>query len=805
MVRSAMVSGIGLTIPARGLYNGFMNAILIAGAALVGLPIVLHLIMKQEPKRLTFPAFRFLTQQLRTNQRKLRLRHFLLLLMRMLLIALFCLTLYQPTVLSERLNLSGEQPVAAVIVLDTSPSMGYVVNEKSRLDEARKRALELLDELPSKSMVAIVDTAELNGHWADVTEARKQLEKFDKPRAGNQPVTAGIAEAYRLLSIVDQETESSEPWPRLVAVITDRAAACWDSARTEDLKKLLERVPLPKPAHALFDVGVDHPTNVAILGAEMQPQVISANQVGMVTVTVAATGPADGPPVEVVVRAKIDDSASVDRKGVSLPNGQTRALIFEFKDLKPGLHQVEFGLETPDKLMFDNSRYLTFKVGEARRILTITDDVHGAAFWQLAHQSKKEFGSLVVTPDRLVVADGGQIKVEFAPDPKKPDETISENIREFEAVCLLSVADPSKKGAVGNESLWDKLRPYVEAGGKLVIIPGANLSPEGYAAGGRLMPGTFKSVLDTSGMQPPPPKQTAPAWDHPRDGQYGVTWYLDDSVLQHPMLRPFQGWRMKGNVDAVKNPARAKKYWDVAKAEGATVVVYYNDSEKPNERHPAVLEANVPDPKDPKKIKSKVVLLTTRLDIQPPHDEWNDYWEVDSSWTVVLPWLLIRYLAGDTADANFNYLAGQAVTIPLPKEGVPKGTKVAIEKPQEIVGNDALIEVGDKQTELRVGPPRTNLAGNFLFTVVSKNWREAFSLNVPAEESTLDKVPVEAIEELTGKNTVVPVDRNRSLREIMEIVIGSPVDLFPWLLILVLVLLSLEGLVANRFYRRVKP
>ncbi len=781
-----------------------MNAILIAGAALVGLPILLHLIMKQEPKRLTFPAFRFLTQKLRTNQRKIRLKHFLLLLMRMLLIALFCLTLYQPTVLSERLNLSGEQPVAVVIVLDTSPSMGYVVNEKTRLDEGRKRALELLDELPTKSMVAIVDTAELNGHWSDIPEGRKQLEKIEKPRAGNQPVTSGITEAYRLLSIVDQETESSEPWPRLVVVITDRAAACWDSARTEDLKKLQERIPLPKPAHAIFDVGVDHPTNVAILSAEMQPQIIAANQVGTVTVTVAATGPADGPPVEVVVRAKIDDSNSVDRKGVNLPNGQTRALSFEFKDLKPGVHQVEFSLETSDKLVFDNFRYLTFKVGEARRILTITDDPQGAVFWQLAHQYKGEFGCLVVTPDKLVVADGGQIKVESNPDPKKPDETIVQNIREFEAVCLLSVADPSKRDQSG-EMLWDKLRPYLEGGGKLVVIPGSNLSTEGYAAGGNLLPGTFKSVIDTSKMQPPPPKQTAPGWDYPREGQNGVTWSLDDSVVQHPMLRPFQGWKQKGNVDVVKNPPRARKYWEVTKTEGASVLVYYNDSEKPGDRHPAVLERNVPDPKDPKKMKGKVVFLTTRLDVQPPNDEWNDYWELDSSsWSVVFPWLVIRYLAGDSADANFNHFAGQSVTIPLPKDGVPKGTRIAIEKPPEIVGNDALIEVGDKQTELRIGPPRTNLAGNFLFTVVSKNWREGFSLNNPAEESTLTKVPVEAIEELTGKNSIVPIDRNRSLRLIMSIVLGSPVDLFPWLLILVLILLALEGLVANRFYRRVK-
>src|SRR5690348_5246978 len=99
-----------------------MHPILIAGAALVGLPVLLHLIMKQEPKRLLFPAFRFLKQRLKTNQRKLRLRHLLLLALRVLLIALFCAVLYQP-----RLHTDRGDSVAVVVILDTSPSMAYAV------------------------------------------------------------------------------------------------------------------------------------------------------------------------------------------------------------------------------------------------------------------------------------------------------------------------------------------------------------------------------------------------------------------------------------------------------------------------------------------------------------------------------------------------------------------------------------------------------------------------------------------------------------------------------------------------------
>src|SRR5262245_6621866 len=144
----------------------FIHPLLLGGLVLVGLPILLHLIMRQQPKRLPFPAFRFLRQRARTNQRKIRLRHLLLLLLRMLLIALFCLLLTRPRVRSDRfLPLGGGQPVAAVIVVDTSLSMQYSVGGRTRLEEAKARAAELIDDLPEGSRVAVLDTSEPGEDW----------------------------------------------------------------------------------------------------------------------------------------------------------------------------------------------------------------------------------------------------------------------------------------------------------------------------------------------------------------------------------------------------------------------------------------------------------------------------------------------------------------------------------------------------------------------------------------------------------------------------------------------------------------
>jgi len=783
-----------------------MHSILIAGAALVGLPILLHLIMKQEPKRLTFPAFRFLTQKLKTNQRKLRLRHFILLAMRMLLIALFCLALYQPTLLSERLNLSGEMPVAAVIIIDTSPSMGYTANEKTRFEEAKRRALELLETLPDKSPVAVVETDDLaSGRWMDRSEARKAIEQLEKPRGGSQAVTPSISRAYQLLGKIETDIEEADRLPKLVAVFTDRSASSWNADRVEEIKKFQQTLPDPKPAHIVFDVGADHPTNVAILAAEMKPQVLAANEKAVVTVTVAATGPAGEPAVDTTVKATINGAAA-EPKRVQIPYGQSRAVTFEFSALKPGVQQVLFELAAHDRLQFDDYRYLTFKVGSARLILSIAETEEAAEFWQRGHIGKDGFGCLVVTPNDVIRRDGNTL-VRYT-NPENPDgEPLTDDIRAFDVVCLLGIRDPSAKPD-GLDSLWDKIVPYVERGGKLIVVPGdERLSLAAYSdpAARTLMPGTLKGVIDTRSVDPPPPKQTAPGWNDPREGQNGVTWYLDDErVLQHPMLRPFLEWRKLANIDAWQNPRVARRYWEVEKADGASVIVHYNDSADPTKRRPAVLERSVPDPNDNNKIKGKVILLTTRLDAQPGSDSWHDYWETEgSTWFAVFPWLLERYLAGDSADANFNHLTGETITVPLPKGGVPRGLKVAIQGPGITTEND-LMEVGERQIELRVAPPRTNLPGNYRLSVDAVKWMDGFSLNAPAEESTLEKVPVEAIEDLTGKDSVVPLDKNRDLRDAIAGGGKHPIDLFPWLLIAVLLLLAAEGLVANRFYRRVR-
>src|SRR5262245_17899362 len=349
--------------------------------------------MRQEPKRLPFPAFRFLKLQKRINQRKIRLRHLILLALRMALIALICLSLFQPTIISDGFSLRGKGPITAVIVLDTSPSMGYnlttdragltdarqrrlkLLDEPAQgpwtaLDEARGQIMEMLEELPIGSRVAILDTADRSDvvFEEDLPRARQRVRDIKKPRANSQSVTRALETAYTMLARVDTELEpGQEPYPRLLAVFSDRTVPSWDPNRVAELTSLRDRVPPPSVHHMYVDVGTDKPVNTAITAVEFKPQIIPANQPLLINVTTESTTTVSG-----ILRFSVDGE---EPQTIPVNPGPDRPFSRQIRKdkLKPGLHQAKISLITDDALPFDNEKFITFRIREPRNVLALVD------------------------------------------------------------------------------------------------------------------------------------------------------------------------------------------------------------------------------------------------------------------------------------------------------------------------------------------------------------------------------------------------------------------------------------------------
>ncbi len=248
-------------------FLNFANVALLSGAGLIVIPIILHLIMRQRPKLLEFPALRFIQKRHDTNQRRLRLRHLLLLLLRAGAIALLALALARPSIkLSSRLG-SQEAPVAAALIFDSGPHMEYLHEKKTRLEAAQEIGQWLLAQLPPESQIAVFDSgAAPYGFDADRGLSKQRIERLESvpnPRSLNQIVS----EAADVLKKSDLPAKE-------IYVFTDLSRASW---RADEAARLQDRLhELPGVALYLIDVGVNEPNNFGLGDLHLSQQVVAA-------------------------------------------------------------------------------------------------------------------------------------------------------------------------------------------------------------------------------------------------------------------------------------------------------------------------------------------------------------------------------------------------------------------------------------------------------------------------------------------------------------------------------------------------
>ena len=94
-----------------------LNPALIFGFACAAIPIVLHLMMRTRPKKLLFPALRLIQKRRRQNVRRIRLRHFWLLLLRVLVLAILVVALLRPSLPAAQYGLNFRESLTLGVIL----------------------------------------------------------------------------------------------------------------------------------------------------------------------------------------------------------------------------------------------------------------------------------------------------------------------------------------------------------------------------------------------------------------------------------------------------------------------------------------------------------------------------------------------------------------------------------------------------------------------------------------------------------------------------------------------------------------
>jgi hypothetical protein len=252
---------------------GFLHPWVLAGLAAAGIPVVLHLLQRREPPTIVFPAVRYLITATQQHQRRLKIRNWLLLLVRTLLVVALVLAAAGPTMAAR--GLAGHAPSALVLVLDDSPSSGAVVRGTPRLAQLKHAARAVLDRATADDAVWLL-TSDGVPRRGDPLALAAMLERLE-PSVRRMDLGAAIGAADEVLA--------AEARPGEIVVVTDLQATALSAAT---------------PRAPLTVVRPDDPparnTGIAALDAGAQPWAAEGGRV-----VVSVTGDS-GPPVPASVR-----------------------------------------------------------------------------------------------------------------------------------------------------------------------------------------------------------------------------------------------------------------------------------------------------------------------------------------------------------------------------------------------------------------------------------------------------------------------------------------------------------------------
>ncbi len=359
---------------------GFLQPLALIALPLIALPILIHLINQHRHRTIPWAAMMFLMRAKRMSRGMARLRHFLILLMRVLAVAALVFVVSRPLSGGWLGSIGMSKPDATLILLDRSASME--IQDLQAGQSKRSAALRKLAEL--------LEQGDYGTHLVLIDSASGQLQEVDSPKALlDLPITessATSADIPGMLASALAYLKANKSGRVDVWICSDLSENDWDveSGRWQAIREEFTQL---EGVHHFLLAYADLPSNNLSVRVENVQRWERGNNAELVLdVRVRSKGGRGEvtPPVhttrqEIPIEFEVNNVRSVvevalDRQGASLKGHR---IPIDTK-LRSGWGSV--GLPG-DANPLDNRFFFVFSEPTERRAVVVSDDVkNGEAF-----------------------------------------------------------------------------------------------------------------------------------------------------------------------------------------------------------------------------------------------------------------------------------------------------------------------------------------------------------------------------------------------------------------------------------------
>lgn len=416
----------------------FLNPAVLFGLLAASIPIVIHFLNLRKLKTIEFSTLSFLKELQKTKIRRIKLKQWLLLLLRVLIIMFLVLAFARPTLKTISFGETSSAKTTAVIILDNTFSMSVVGENGSRLNNFKQIAKNLLNNFQPGDEVALVtyNNNKLTVPSSNFTQIKKEINDVEISNVSGT-INEAMITASRVLF-------ASKNFNKEIYLLSDLQKTRFVNAEAEisQIGKTLS------PDTRLY-IWKNNSIDITNLGIEELKPNNQLYELGKeVSFSALIKNYSNNSVNENVVSFFINGKRSA-QKSISLSAGESKEIPFETTLQDTGL--VEFSAELEDDVVLqDNKRFFSVFIPSKISLLISFEKPEDTKYIKLA---------LGIPSEKIKLTEVGL------------NQAYSATLNKFDVVMF-----------VGTDGLIDykAINDYTLSGGNIIAMPGSQTTLNGF-------------------------------------------------------------------------------------------------------------------------------------------------------------------------------------------------------------------------------------------------------------------------------------------------------------------------------------
>ncbi|MEP0861749.1 MAG: BatA domain-containing protein [Ignavibacterium sp.] len=412
----------------------FLNPAVLIGLLAAAIPVIIHLLNLRRLKKIEFSTLTFLKELQKNKIRKIKIKQWLLLALRVLIILFIVFAFARPALRGLSIaRTTSAAKTTAVLIIDDSFSMSVLSQRGSYFNQAKDFAKQIIEQLKEGDEAALIFMSDekqqpnlTNNFNSLIDELNRKEISFAKP------------DLNKVITLAAQLVNKSKNFNREIYLLTDFQKNIFPSEETKsDLSELLnENIKLYSFSLAdktVFNLGIDE--------LKVNNQIFEKDKPITFLVSVSNYSQQD---VQNGVLSLFLNGKRAAQKSFDVESGESVIIDVDAVSDATGFIDVSAEIET-DEIEQDNRRFTSVFIPDVISTLIISDESASSRFLNLVLQTV------------------GNDKIKF--DEKNSTQLAGLQLKNYDVIFLCS------------DNVFqniEKLNQFVKDGGSIVFIPSVN-------------------------------------------------------------------------------------------------------------------------------------------------------------------------------------------------------------------------------------------------------------------------------------------------------------------------------------------